>query len=171
MKLTALISITVVILALGAGVLFREGSESREQSAAWLTFDEGIRLADKENKKILIDVYTDWCGWCKKMESEVYADKEVRTVIDSRFVAIKLDAESSRRITFNGTEITEADFAKAAGVTGYPTTLFLDQKVRPITSFPGYVSAERFRSILGYVGEDHYTTISFEQYLTRSGPS
>ena len=120
MKSTALISITVVILALGAGVLFRERSESHKQSAAWLAFDEGIRLAEKENKKILIDVYTDWCGWCKKMDSEVYADKEVRTVIDSSFVAIRLNAESSLRITFNGAEITVTLGYRAKAEGGAP---------------------------------------------------
>ncbi|CUT04904.1 DUF255 domain-containing protein, partial [Candidatus Kryptobacter tengchongensis] len=44
----------------------------------WYSFSDGLKLAKSENKKVLIDVYTDWCEWCKKMDEEVYTNSTVK---------------------------------------------------------------------------------------------
>lgn len=164
-----IVSVTVVAALLGLGGLSHFPATEEKAVANWKTFDEAARLAQKEQKEILIDVYTDWCSWCKKMDADVYANADVVKVLESRFIAVKLNAESSKRIHFNGAQVSEAEFARAAGVTGYPTTIFLDPSSRPITSVPGYIPAEKFRTILEYIGGDHYKSITFRQYLDRVG--
>ena len=41
---------------------------SVENTLTWISFEQAVELQKKEPRKILIDVYTDWCGWCKKMD-------------------------------------------------------------------------------------------------------
>ncbi|GJQ21851.1 MAG: hypothetical protein HBSIN02_22060 [Bacteroidia bacterium] len=135
----------------------------------WVSFDEAVALAARDNKKILVDVYTDWCGWCKKMDSEVYANETVAAILKASFIPVKLNAESSAPLTFQGQKLTSQQFAAAAGVSGYPSTLFLDHTSMPITIVPGFHPPERFAPILRYVGEDHYKSISFQEYQERNG--
>ena len=125
---------------------------------AWRPFNEGIALAKQSHKKIFVDVYTDWCSWCKKMDSEVYSNKEVARLLNEHFVAIKLNAESNQSVSFNGRNLAESELAQQFGVTGYPTLLFFDQQADPITSIPGYSPSETFSKVLGFVVEDYYKT-------------
>jgi thioredoxin-related protein len=141
-------------------------------SLSWKSFDEGILLAGQTNKKILVDVYTDWCSWCKKMDSDVYTDKEVIGALNASFVLVKLNAESDKTVNYKGKALTERQFAGTVGVTGYPSTLFFESSGKPITLLPGFVPAPKFLPILRYIGENHYQSVSFEDYLAKtSGPS
>ena len=133
------------------------------------TFDEGVTLARQQGKKVVVDVYTDWCTWCKKMDQETYTDRLVTQALQDHFILIKLNAESSDPVTFNGETMTEAQFAQAAGVTGYPTTLFFDEHLKPITVVPGYAPPERFAQILRYFGQNHYKTTQFQDFLSQRG--
>lgn len=136
---------------------------------AWASFDEGLKLAKDQRKKVLVDVYTDWCTWCKKMDAETYPHQLVAKELKANYIAIKLNAESSDPVTFNGQTMTSAEFAQAVGVTGYPSTLFLDENLQPITVVPGYAPPERFSKILSYFAGDHYKSKDFETYLGQSG--
>ncbi len=136
----------------------------------WHPFDEGILLARNSNKKVLVDVYTDWCSWCKKMDSEVYTNKEVLQLLKEHFISVKLNAESGKTLSFRGNNVSEADFVRELGVTGYPTTLFYDQNSNHITNFSGYAGPERFANVLAYIGKDYYKTVSFQEYVASNSP-
>lgn len=171
MSRTPFIVISLLLATLLIGFFLQSESTSEPasgSSVSWYAFDEAVALAKRDNKKILIDVYTDWCGWCKKMDSEVYSNSSVASALSASFVAVKLNAESSKPFVFQGRSFTEESFAAGAGVTGYPTTIFLDSESTPITLVPGYITADRFVPILKYVGEDHYRSISFEEFQQRS---
>jgi thioredoxin-related protein len=131
----------------------------------WKSFNDGIDLARSSNKKVLVDVYTDWCTWCKKMDSEVYANKKVIGLLNEHFIAVKLNAESANLVSFKGNSFTEADLSRQLGVSGYPTTLFFDQNSNPITDLSGYAAPDRFARVLDFIGKDYYKTISFQEYV------
>jgi len=165
----------VIIIAVASGLLLNSqnssGASEPGNSLSWKTFDEGIVLAGKTNKKLLVDVYTDWCTWCKKMDSDVYTDKGVIDVLNGSFILMKLNAESDKTVHYQGRSITETEFARTVGVTGYPSTLFFDSSGKPITLLPGYVPAPKFVPVLRYIGDDHYQTVSFEDYLAKAAGS
>lgn len=121
----------------------------------WRSFTEGYAEAQATGKPMLVDVYTDWCGWCKRMDREVYARAEVQRAVESWFVPIKLNAEASDATTFEGRGFTSTTLSRHFGVSGYPTTVFLRSTGATITRMPGYVPAERFALVLRYIGEDH----------------
>jgi thioredoxin-related protein len=131
----------------------------------WSSFDQGLADASRTGKKILVDVYTTWCGWCKKMDADTYSNANVSSYLQSHFVLVKLNAESLNQLTYRGEKYSEQDFARAFGVNGYPTILFLKPNGDPITKYPGYANAETFHDVASYIAEDYYLTKKYDEYL------
>ena len=80
------------------------------------SYADALERARKDKKLVMVDVYTDWCGWCKKLDADTYSDPKVVKQAD-QFVAVKVDAEDKKE----GTE-----FATRFKVQGFPTILFID---------------------------------------------
>lgn len=148
-------------------VLISSLSFSKEPQ--WKKFNEGMKQAKISGKKILVDVYTDWCGWCKTMDTNTYADKKVSAYLTKNFIIIKLNAEGNEKINYAGQTMSPAEFSQGMGVNGYPATLFLKSNGEAITLLPGYAEADRFIHILSFIAEDHYQKKKFVDYLAEKG--
>lgn len=159
-----MLAATTAVVILLAGLQFEQAAAA-DNGLRWRGFNEGLAEAKKTNKKILIDVYTDWCGWCKKMDAQTYANKTVASYLGKKYVIIKLNAESDKRVTYRNQSFTERELAAAFGVNGYPSTLFLKPDGEPITIYPGFADAQRFKQVLSFIGDDHYLTKKFEEYM------
>ncbi len=131
-----------------------DGYAANEDELAWIGFDEGMKRASSENKLILVDVFTDWCHWCKEMDKNVYSNDTIIELISKYYIPVKLNAESDDVIVFNGKSITKRQWTANMGVTGYPTTIFLGSDGKPITLLPGYVEAPLFTDVLQYVSSE-----------------
>ena len=169
-------SILIVVVLVGVGLVGffsskkgHEGADSSSGKIQWHSYNDGVTLARIQNKKLLIDVYADWCGWCKKMDSDIYTDENIRTIVAGNFIAVKLNAESSTNVTVGTDQLDEAGLARALGVTGYPTTIFLESGAEPITKIAGYMEAKEFATVLRFIGEDHYKNTTFEQFKSSAG--
>jgi len=139
---------------------------------SWRAWDAGLREAAVSGRPVLVDVYTDWCGWCKRMDRDVYARADVQEYLARKFVTVKLDAESSAAARYEGRSYTQRGLAARFGVTGYPTTL--GAKGNYLGNSPGYVPPSDFLLQLRYVGDGHAERgESFEDFLrvARSGPA
>lgn len=141
----------------------------KQKTTSWQTFNTGMQKAKTSGKKILIDVYADWCTWCKKMDQVTYADKEIQEFLSQHFVIIKLNAEADEKISYSGQTITPMDFSRGMGVNGYPATVFLTSSGQPITLLPGYAEPKMFIHVLRYIAENQYEKKKFDQYLTEKG--
>jgi len=155
------------IILIGCILLIASVSYSKEPQ--WKKFNEGIAEAKKSGKKILVDVYTDWCSWCKKMDASTYPDKKVSEYLAKNYVIIKLNAEGNEKISYQGQSISPAEFAQGMGVNGYPATVFLKSNGEPITMLPGYAEPDRFVHVLSFIGENHYEKKKFADYLMEKG--
>ena len=118
------------------------------ESINWLTVEEAEALSEKEPRKILMDVYTDWCGWCKKMDKTTFANDEVAKYVNENFYAVKLKADSNDKVTFKGKEYSKGELAQAFRVTGYPTIVFFDQSFSKFQPVSGYRGAKDFLALL-----------------------
>lgn len=131
----------------------------------WIGLEQAIEQARAADKKILIDVYTDWCGYCKKMEAETYTRERVQNAINEHFYAVRINAESSQRVNYLGQSMSMSDFAMGLGVTGFPTTIFLTPEGEPLGFQPGFIDFNTFERLLVYVGTEAYErNISFDQF-------
>ena len=156
-----LVAVTLLLLSACAAMLLRAEDKSKLQ---WCSFEKGLAEAKKTNKKMLVDVYTDWCGWCKRMDTDTYSNADIASYLQDKYVVVKLNAESSTRQSYNGKQYTEQELAGEFGVTGYPTTIFFKSDGAAITALPGYADAANFKTILSYIAEDHYLNTKFEDY-------
>jgi len=105
-------------------------------------------MNQKEPRKIFVDVYTNWCGWCKKMDKETFSDPEVVEMVNEKFYAVKLNAENTEPITMAGDTTTAQMIARSMGVTGYPTIVYIKEDFKTIQPVPGYQNAKKFKDTL-----------------------
>ncbi|MBI5836463.1 MAG: DUF255 domain-containing protein [Candidatus Eisenbacteria bacterium] len=140
----------------------------KAESLKWLPYEVAVQEAAKSKKPILVDVYTNWCGWCKRMDATTYKDARVIEDLNRDFVIVRLNAESERPTTYKKQPMTEQQISRDVfGVSGFPTTIFLDADQGVIGPLPGYVQAAEFHNILRYIGGGHYKTIKYSEFKAR----
>ncbi len=160
MKKISIAIITLIIAALPTTQNF-----SNKKGVNWLTFEQASALSKTKPKKMLIDVYTDWCGWCKRMDKTTYEDASIIDYINKNFYAVKLNAESAKTVTYNGKSMTEQALSgQAFGVSGYPCTVYLDEAQKVLSPVPGYLDVPSFTKINKFFGEDFYKKMSWEEF-------
>ena len=147
---------------------------SAQSPIEWLSWEEGIAKSKAENKKIITDLYTDWCGWCKKMDATTFHDDFIVEYIKKHYVAIKMNAERKDDIIFKEKEYKftkggrRGYHALAAEITNgqlrYPTIVFLDENADVIQAIPGFQNAQTLEKILTYFAEDHHKTTPWSSY-------
>jgi thioredoxin-related protein len=182
---------TLRILIAGLLCLAWAGT-SRAQSDAgepaptvqWMEFDAGLKAAAAAGKHIMVDVYTDWCGYCKKLDAETYAEEGVRRILADSYVSIKLKGDSSRKLKVTAQPLeaegktllqfvvtdtataSEASLSRGAlRARGFPTIAFLAPDGRLITKWDGFINAERFTAMINFIKDDLYEVMSFNDYL------
>lgn len=118
----------------------------------WLGFNEGYALAKKTKKIMLVDVYTDWCGWCKRMDRDAYGKSEIIDMVSKDFVPIKFNPEiEGVTYTFNGKTYSGGELAGAISdykLSGYPTTIFIQPKNNKKNIVVGYKDAAMMKDVL-----------------------
>ena len=155
-------------------VLFTSLSLFSNAQVKWLSFEEAVAQAKIDPKPIFIDVYTDWCGWCKKMDKATFSEEKIATMLENDFYPVKFNAEQKESINFNNHEFkfiangrkgyNELAVALLDGKLSYPSVVFLNEKMERITILPGYRGPDDFYPILQFIGSGAYQKQSFEEY-------
>jgi thioredoxin-related protein len=129
------------------------------------SLNDALKSAKEQDKKVIVDVYTDWCGWCKKMDADVYTKQDIKDLVDDNFIFYKLNAEGNEKINYNGKQYTASDLASFFEVSGYPTTVFLEPDGKVIeynynkvkmNNLPGYFKADQFQKVLEFIRDEKY---------------
>ncbi len=149
------------------------------QKINWMTFQEAIESNKTTPKKIFIDVYTDWCGWCKKMDQTTFVNKDIVEYINANYYAVKLNAEMSDTIVFSGyTFVNQGStngrkgthqlaVALLQGKMSYPSYVFMNEDAQLLTVAPGYRGADDFMPLLKYFGSDAYLNEKYNDFLNK----
>lgn len=145
-----------------------------EIGVKWLSFEEAIAQHKKKPRKLLIDLYTNWCGWCKVMDRETYGNRVISAYINEKFYPIKFNAEQRESVEFNGRTfkfvssgrggVHELAVTLTSNQLSYPTTVFMDEELRIIQPIAGYLKPKEMEVILSFIGGDHYKVISWDRY-------
>ena len=131
----------------------------------WLAFDAATARAKDQKKHVIVDIYTTWCGWCRVMEQQTYGDPQVAAYLRDNFVLAKVNGESSAKLKWRGRELTERQFARTVGVTGYPATYFLKPYAELLGGMGGFLRPTEFMVYASYVSTRWYEKGKIDAYV------
>lgn len=152
-------------------------AQESNQKIHWMGFEEAVKKNETTKKKIFIDIYTHWCGWCKRMDAGTFMVDSIANYMNEKFYAVKLDAETTDSIHFKDKvfgyrpEYKSNEFAVSLlnGQMSYPTFVFLDENVNMLSPLPGYQTPEQLAPVLKFYGENIYKTKKWDEYSGTGG--
>ena len=146
---------------------------SYAQEIKWMSMDEALAAQENAPKKIIMDVYTEWCGPCKLLEKNTFSDRDVINFINENYYAVKFNAEGTEKITYQDFTYTNPNyqegrkgrnathfFADALKLTGYPSLVFFTDGGELIQALPGYKTPEQLEIFLKMIANDDYLNLT-----------
>jgi len=139
----------------------------------WMSIDKALALSEQHPKKIYVDIYTTWCGWCRKMDKESFTDPKVIAELNKDYYAVKYNAESQQEVVWNQNhynykpEYQANEFAVTLlnGQLAYPSGVIINEKQKVLTQVPGYQNAAMLVEILSYFGNNSHLSQSWTEYV------
>lgn len=145
-----------------------------ESGIKWMSWDEMIAAQQVERKKVFMDIYTDWCGWCKKMDASTFKDPSIVSYMNQNYYAVKLDAEMKEDIEFNNYKFINPNPGQKRsthqlavslldGKLSYPSFVILDENVSRQHIIKGFQQPETLMGILLFFKTNEF--VRYKQYL------
>ena len=144
----------------------------------WIDIESAQEKMKSEPRKLIVDVYTDWCGWCKRMDATTFSHPVIADYINENYYAVKLNAESKTDISFKGTTYVNpnpekprpthqlASIAAVDGRLAYPTIVYLDEDLNLLSPVQGFMDARGIEPIIHFFAEEAYKKMSYEEFQT-----
>ncbi len=138
--------------------------DSSGAQVAWQSYDSGMANVKAEDKFAMVEFFATWCGYCRKMDQEVFTNAAVLDEINQYFVPVRVTESSQDPVTFEGQTMTEKELTAKYAVTGFPTIVFLKPNGEAITRIPGYVGPDEMKGILRFIGTKAYESMDYTAY-------
>jgi len=161
----------ILILLLAAPALFLSAQTA---TVKWYSIEEAAALAKTDPRPIFVDTYTDWCGWCKKLDKETFSNPVIAEILNTKYYPVKFDAEGSEPVTFQGRKFVndgtlgkthQLAYALLQGNLGYPTVVFLTANSELITPVSGYKTPVQIEPMLMYFAGTSWQKQSYEEFM------
>jgi thioredoxin-related protein len=149
---------------------------SSEGGIHWMTIEEAMAASAKEPRKIMIDVYTKWCGPCKMMSQNTFTDSSVVDYMNKNYYCVKFDAESADSVVFQGKTYKNPgydptktgrnavhEFSRYLQVSAYPTLIFMDEKGGYIGPVVGYKTPADLELFVKFFAANMHLTVQTQE--------
>ena len=168
-------------------LLISNGLKAQQAQINWMSVEEMQVAMENEPRKVMMDVYTSWCGPCKMMMKNTFTDPNVIEYINQYYYAVKFNAEGEKEVTFrgntyknpnynpakansrNGTHEFTMAVAPVNGRIAYPTIVYMDEEFAILSPVQGYLKPAQIMPILSYFGEDSYKTTDWQTFSASYG--
>lgn len=140
----------------------------------WMTFEDAVAASKVAPKKLFIDLYTDWCGWCKVMDKKTFSKAEIAAYVNENYYPVKFNAEQKENVEFDGHTFKfvasgrngyhELAATLTQGKLSYPMGVFMDEELRILTLLPGFQEPKFFDTVIKYFGGDNHKKVSWEDW-------
>jgi thioredoxin-related protein len=150
----------------------------KTEKLEWISWEEAVERNKTAPRKFIVDVYTDWCGWCKVMDRETFTVDSISNYLKTNFYCVKLNAERRDTVYFNNNAFTFVEQGGGRGfhtlaaslVDGnlsYPTLVYLTEKYERVMISPGFKRAPQLMPELKYVATQAYMNTSWEDFTKK----
>ncbi len=150
-----------------------------EEKIKWMSWAEAAEANKTKPKKMLVDVYTSWCGWCKVMDKQTFTNDTISEYLNKYYYCIKLDAEGKDTIKFDNKDfvfispekgggrngIHTLAYALLDGKMGFPSLVYLTEKYERTAISPGYKTPAQLLPELRFTAEEAFLTKNFENFM------
>mgnify|MGYP001825244229 FL=1 len=151
---------------------------AQKEKINWMSLEEALAAQAKEPKKIIMDVYTKWCGPCKMLDKNTFGNPDVVKYVNDHYYAVKFNAEGKENIKYKDLDFGNPQFdasltgrnaqhelAQALKITAYPTIVFFNENGDTLLPVPGYKSPAQLELYLKlFYNNDHETISSKEDW-------
>ena len=162
-------------------ILFFSLDLTFSQDIKWMSLEKALEAQKVLPKKIIMDVYTTWCGPCRLLDKKTFGNPDVSRYISQNFYAVKFNAEGDEEIFFYDKKFSNPnynpdrkgrnsthDFTKFLGIRGYPTIIFFSEEGDPIIPVKGYLNPREIELYLKLIKKGDYFAFrsedDFEKY-------
>lgn len=174
--------LSIVLLLVAFSVKAQEASLIN-----WMTLEEAVAAQAKEPKKIMMDMYTTWCGPCKMLDKNTFNNSDVADYVNKNYYAVKFNAEGNSSVTFQDKKFSNPNYipnkqgrnnqhelAGYLGVSAYPTIIFLDESSALLFNLRGYQDPNQLELYLKLFATDKFKEITtqeqFQDYVKNFVP-
>ena len=172
MKMKFFLSFLTTLMILQTS--FANAQDPEPGKIKWLSWEEAVEKNKTEPRKVFVDLYTHWCGWCKKMDKTTFVDPKVIDFMNEHFYAVKFNAEQKEDINFNDHTFSfiesgrrgvhELAYSLLNGRLSYPSFVILDESFSRIMISPGYKQANQILKELHFAQSESYKDMSWNEY-------
>lgn len=160
------------VLCLGITLFFCSYSLIGQKTALeWITFEQLRILQAKHPRKVLVEIYSEECHWCKEFEAKVLTNHVIASYMKQHYYFVKVEASDKSTIQFNNKELKSTNgFHPLTSEyltlpLSFPTQLFFDEKFTYLNFLKGYNTPQNFEIALAYYGENYYKTYNWVDFL------
>jgi len=150
------------------------------QEINWVSFEEAVELQKKNPKKIMMDVYTNWCGPCKMLDKNTFHNKDVADYVNKHYYAVKFNAEGDESINFKEKTYINPNYdpakankrnsvhqlARFFSIRSYPTIVFLGEDAEFLTPVIGYKKPQQLELYLKLFNSGEYKDFKTQKDFT-----
>ncbi len=147
------------------------------QEINWVSFEEALKLQKKTPKKIMIDVYTNWCGPCKMLDKNTFQNKAVADYVNEHYYAVKFNGEGNEVVNYKGKSYNNPNYnpantnrrnsahtlASYFQISAYPTIVFMDEKADVLAPIRGYQTPPQIELYLKMFKNDDHKSIDTQE--------
>lgn len=149
----------------------------KAQEINWMSLNKALELQKENPKKIMMDVYTNWCGPCKLLDKETFHNKDVVAYVNEHYYAVKFNGEGNETISYKEStfgnpnyDVTKAnkrnsahEFADFMGIEAYPTIAFLNEKGEFVIPLKGFYNPQQLEFYLKMLAEDKHIELTNQE--------
>jgi len=143
--------------------------DQAEKTPDWTSLPDALQEAATSDDKIMVFIYTEWCGYCRRMIHNTFQDDDVLDYLEEKFQSVRVNAESTEEVSLDGQVVTESQLAQALGAQGFPTVVFMEPTGKYITHLPGFLEPNDYLCVLSFIGSGNYESQSYGEHLETCG--